>query len=1477
MLKNCSITAFVSCFDVYDLKLQVSNLCFIVYRTLFLINEWCWTRILRRSSVLFEEMELSDDGRDIKNFEDARINVNEDCRICLQKSNEVCQLFPNSKGFSQKLMAIAGVQVEEGDGLPSVICFDCSQLLDISYNFQSQIQKTDTKLREILKLGSCTTKDTKNELKVEDHFSDIIADAILQRKITNNLDNDNKDGEDDHSGNNECSSNIHESSIEIDVKNFTNNEHDFSSEIINDNIDSNDKCNSVIELENKQELYKVVEDIKLPKNCENITDKLNSVTCHTSNLITEITCIKEEISCEETVSESNKSIDQSTVRQEQIFQLERKNELEKLNYNTLMKSSSKIINIQEERKSTYNCSDDEEKPLISRTTRQKCTQCVKSFSTRLALQRHMTVHKHKAELRYVCYICDKQFSSITKLKCHINSRHHDVRFNNKKKERENSDNKDVHLKARDLDNNCNNSMDNTKTEKKNYKFICKVCSKQFTYQKSFLTHAKSHPEYNPEDLNDFSSETGTQLNEIKNKSVQKQNESDDGNNDDIDDIDNDDDNDNDNLPMESPQCTQCGKLFATKRNLKRHISTHSGLKHNCSTCGKVFSRIDKLKDHEQSKHKEYELFGNSEEENEADTDNENKVNDGSNERKKGRHNRPHKCALCPKAFAQQQSLANHIERHKRTKDSQKRFLCEVCSKCFAQSGSLVAHMRTHTGIKPYVCNVCGRAFTKSTYLQLHSRTHSGEKPYICQYCSKAFARANTLARHITMHTGEAKYHCQICTKSFRRLTSLNEHTYTHTGQRPYACKICTKRYNNAGSLYAHTKKCKAQQLTNNSTTTYTVAMDNTLQQSSGPTSQVLIYSQRKLLEDATVGQITPTPQYMIANVHNQKALSTNIMQPFTVEDSNKGSSFITEQSNLIILSILGFYSDLEILGVFYISGQHVVSSTPAAKLDMPTMAMQKMRRQGQDVMQMNLAGIRRDIVNLAHNYSSAQKAVRKATSNDPWGPSSTLMAEIADLTYNVVAFTEIMQMLWKRLNDHGKNWRHVYKALVLLEYLIKTGTEKVAQQCKENIFAIQTLKDFQHMEGHKDQGINVREKAKQLVALLKDDERLKNERARALKAKERFAQTVSGFGSDGLDTMSPVSSDFQDWEPCNLTESASRPELEAARPQTVGEEELQLQLALAMSREEAEQEEQRRRSDDVRLQLALSQSQQDFKAPQTEKQSHMLDLLDVNLGEASSSSAQNDPWSIPVTAPPPRPQSLDLSQFRKCKTQNDPWSIPTTSNNSPAIDPWAPVTSQKQAVINDPWKAPTPSPSAIVTPRSADPWSPAPTANELEASKIEVRQDKIISSSPTFNNPTLTENISFTAQSPQNIGFNLPNPTNVAFGTMSNGFKDPGSTFSNFPSQTHGSSATSPLSELDEFDVISQRNKLGSGSQTTNNGTTLSSDPFDLGGIGESLPQSTGAIKKTPQSFLGENSALVNLDNLVSTSTIKTVTPTPTV
>uniref|UniRef100_A0A672HWS3 Epsin-1-like n=1 Tax=Salarias fasciatus TaxID=181472 RepID=A0A672HWS3_SALFA len=190
-------------------------------------------------------------------------------------------------------------------------------------------------------------------------------------------------------------------------------------------------------------------------------------------------------------------------------------------------------------------------------------------------------------------------------------------------------------------------------------------------------------------------------------------------------------------------------------------------------------------------------------------------------------------------------------------------------------------------------------------------------------------------------------------------------------------------------------------------------------------------------------------------------------------------------------------------------------------------------------------------------------------------------------------------MVWKRLNDHGKNWRHVYKAMTLMEYLIKTGSERVAQQCRENIYAVQTLKDFQYIDRDgKDQGVNVREKAKQLVTLLKDEERLREERIHALKTKEKMAQTSSG-------------------KILSLGSHSGGADPEQAWPQSSGEEDLQLQLALAMSKEEAEQEERLRRGDDLRLQMAIEESKREKPKPE---ESALMELSAV------------DPWGGPTAA-----------------------------------------------------------------------------------------------------------------------------------------------------------------------------------------------------------------------------------------------------
>lgn len=96
--------------------------------------------------------------------------------------------------------------------------------------------------------------------------------------------------------------------------------------------------------------------------------------------------------------------------------------------------------------------------------------------------------------------------------------------------------------------------------------------------------------------------------------------------------------------------------------------------------------------------------------------------------------------------------------------------------------------------------------------------------------------------------------------------------------------------------------------------------------------------------------------------------------------------------------------------------------------------------------------------NYTKGYSDVQAKVREATSNDPWGPSGTQMNEIAQMSYNQYVFSwyawevrysyvshwsvmrrndfvEIMEMIDKRLNDKGKNWRHVFKVPSFSAYL----------------------------------------------------------------------------------------------------------------------------------------------------------------------------------------------------------------------------------------------------------------------------------------------------------------------------------------------------------------------------------------------------------------------------------------------------------
>ncbi|XP_016318834.1 epsin-3-like isoform X1 [Sinocyclocheilus anshuiensis] len=522
---------------------------------------------------------------------------------------------------------------------------------------------------------------------------------------------------------------------------------------------------------------------------------------------------------------------------------------------------------------------------------------------------------------------------------------------------------------------------------------------------------------------------------------------------------------------------------------------------------------------------------------------------------------------------------------------------------------------------------------------------------------------------------------------------------------------------------------------------------------------------------------------------------------------------------------------------------------------------------------MTTSSLRRQMKNIVNNYTDAEIKVREATSNDPWGPPTSLLMEIADLTFNVVALTEVMGIIWKRLNDHGKNWRHVYKALTLLDYLIKSGSERVAQQCKENIYAIQTLRDFQYIDRDgQDQGMGIREKSKQLVALLRDDEQLKQERSQAHKTRERVTGTSSamGYGSlpppyPGRHTIQPSVEVLYGEEhgrvrhsPSSVNSSSSSshlaPDMERARPQTSGEEELQLQLALAMSREESEkpvpavdideqtqlqiamslseeeahkpapppaavldmdeeaqlqlaltiskeehqQEEQSRQGDESLLQKALEESKRELEAKGG--RSAMLDLADIfapapDVPSAASSWDSSGGHSGLAQAGPLRSDPWDsLEPSSLSRQHGSSWMAPPAS--SVPSQPWV----QRQP-HPDPWDAPQNAPSPVSMNQT---WiSPARGTGVDPFSPLEVDKQGSIG-----------------------------------------------------PLKTPSPRAGSP-SDDDLFDEAMD------GGQANINGHS-SPEPFDMSSLGEGLPKTAPRTCSTPEAFLGPTGAsLVNLDSLI--------------
>ncbi|XP_022213486.1 zinc finger protein 420 [Drosophila obscura] len=175
------------------------------------------------------------------------------------------------------------------------------------------------------------------------------------------------------------------------------------------------------------------------------------------------------------------------------------------------------------------------------------------------------------------------------------------------------------------------------------------------------------------------------------------------------------------------------------------------------------------------------------------------------------------CKHCPRILKRQDTLRRHMQAFhpeeaakddtestasSQRKRTAKRRECPHCGISFPTS-SLTIHIRRHTGEYPYKCEQCEKAFPRSQDLSLHMRHHTGERPSECKICSKKFISQNKLSRHMRLHTGQRPYACDKCDKSFVQSNDLKIHMRRHTGERPYKCDVCGDSFVSGSLLNVH--------------------------------------------------------------------------------------------------------------------------------------------------------------------------------------------------------------------------------------------------------------------------------------------------------------------------------------------------------------------------------------------------------------------------------------------------------------------------------------------------------------------------------------------------------------------------------------------------------------------------------------------------------------------------------------------------
>ncbi|KAM4737182.1 zinc finger protein 341 [Anableps anableps] len=282
----------------------------------------------------------------------------------------------------------------------------------------------------------------------------------------------------------------------------------------------------------------------------------------------------------------------------------------------------------------------------------------------------------------------------------------------------------------------------------------------------------------------------------------------------------------DHLKGKAPKlkCNFCDKFFSKNFDLQQHIRSHTGEKpFQCIVCGRAFAQKSNVKKHMQT-HKvwpmsvantvsrlpitvkvvpvsfiEEERIGEQQKQGDRDQDGPQQT---QAEQESAQTEAPEKEATTETEPDLTASQGEAVQ------GGHPRSLSDQNQQCEAQTKQIVVIDSS------YQCQFCASKFKTYFQLKSHLTQHKGEQVYKCvlKSCSQTFQKLDHFLEHIRTHQEQLTYRCHLCSKVFPSLFELGVHQYSHCfcpqqntrkETTVYRCVKCQSRYSTQEALEQH--------------------------------------------------------------------------------------------------------------------------------------------------------------------------------------------------------------------------------------------------------------------------------------------------------------------------------------------------------------------------------------------------------------------------------------------------------------------------------------------------------------------------------------------------------------------------------------------------------------------------------------------------------------------------------------------------